>query len=658
MFFTAEMRFLQIIVLEKDFQKAIDLLADFGWIELKRSNEEKNDKFKDTDRLINQIEDNIFKIVNFFGIEKNDSKGTLRDISVIEKYFSNLLNIISPYEEKTKNLLERKKILEDGLKELEQFKELKTTKRELENLNFLYFKVGSLIHKDFEVLNNNMKNRLLYTELSKDFYILFTSKKGRWTLESELKKLNFKEKQIPFENDVLPSEVFKSFKKEMDAIDAELNKMESFKRDILKKERQNIISLIESFNLQKVYQDIYQSIDHSGSTTIIEGWVVKKSIPNIAKKFKTTFGNRVSLISYDPEELEEVKNKKFNVPVIMENFWFFKPFEDLIFNYGAPLYGSVDPTMIFAVTFLLLFGFMFGDIGQGFVIFLVGLIIRLSKNESLKKQKSLAMIFQYAGISAMIFGYLYGSVFCYEHLHIFSSINKFIFGLDRPYLINTDLKSGEISVAINLALISIGIGLVMNLLGILINILNNFFHKKGEDALFSRNGIAGFVFLFSLFLIFLLVAVFKTSIPFYFLYIILISVLLIIIKSPLYNILFNKRPVFHDGIAFWILHSIVELIEIVLITVSNNLSFVRVAAFAVTHALLSFIFLEIASKLGMGGFIIVIFGNAIIIGLEGLIVSIQTIRLEYYEFFSKFFLQKGKKFIPFKIEKHKIKEIA
>lgn len=658
MFFTAEMRFLQLIVLEKDFQKAIDLLADFGWIELKRSNEEKNDKFQESNKLINHIEDNIFKIVNFFGIKKDEEKGSLRDISDIDQYFSNLLEIISPYEEKANNLLERKKILENGLKELEQFKELKITKRELDNLNFLYFKVGSLIQRDFEILINNMKNRLLYTELSKDFYILFTSKKGRWTLESELKRLNFKEKQIPFENDVLPAEVFKSFKKEMDGIESELNKIELFKRDILKKERGNIISLVESFNLLKIYQDIYQSIDHSDTTTIIEGWVIKKSIPSITKKFKTTFGNIVSLISYNPNELEEVKNKKLKVPVIMENFWIFKPFEDLIFNYGAPLYGSVDPTVFFAVTFLLLFGFMFGDIGQGFVIFLIGLIIRWSKDESLKKHKNLAMIFQYAGISAMIFGYLYGSIFCYEHLHIFSSINKFIFGLDRAYLINTDLKSGEISVAINLSLISIGIGLIMNLLGILINILNNFFHKKFDDALFSRNGIAGFIFLLSLFLIFILAAVFKINIPFYFLYIILISILLIVIKDPLSNILFNKRPIFHDGLAFWILHSIVELLEIILITVSNNLSFIRVAAFAVTHALLSFIFLEIASKLGLFGFVIVIFGNVIIIGLEGLIVSIQTIRLEYYEFFSKFFLQKGKKFIPFKIEKHKIKEIA
>jgi len=90
-----------------------------------------------------------------------------------------------------------------------------------------------------------------------------------------------------------------------------------------------------------------------------------------------------------------------------------------------------------------------------------------------------------------------------------------------------------------------------------------------------------------------------------------------------------------------------------LITISNNLSFIRVSAFAITHALLSYIIIEIADKLGVFGFLIIIFGNAIIIGLEGLIVSIQTLRLEYYEFFSKFFVDKGIRFIPFRIEKNK-----
>ncbi len=445
----------------------------------------------------------------------------------------------------------------------------------------------------------------------------------------------------------------------MNEVEMKLNKIESFRQEIIKKEKAIISSFIESFNLQRIYNDIHQNVNHSGSTTIIEGWVLKRNITYITKKIQVKLGNRVSLISYKPEELEEVKKKKLKVPVIMENFWIFKPFEKLIFNYGAPLYNSVDPTIFFAVSFMILFGLMFGDVGQGLVIFLIGLFLKFTKIESLKKIKQLSSIFQYLGISAIIFGFIYGSIFCYEHVEfIFTPINRLLFGINKPYLFNIDLKSGDINVVFKLVLITIGIGLIMNLLGIVINILNSFFHKNIKDVLFSRNGIAGFIFLLCIVIMYFLAVLFKISIPKFLLYIILFSVLLVVIKDPLYNILFNKRPVFHDGFGIWILHAIVELLELVLITMSNNLSFIRVAAFAVTHALLSFIFLEIASILGNFGIIIIIIGNIIIIGLEGLIVSIQTIRLEYYEFFSKFFMQKGKKFIPFKIEKHKIKEIT
>lgn len=659
MFFTAEMRYLQIVVLEKDFQKTIDLLADFGWLEIKRNAEEKKEKFQETNEILNRVEDKISKIINFLDITKSEGKGLLKDISEIDNYFSNLLEIINPYIEKINNLMERKKVLESGLTELEPFKELRITKKELQDFNFLFFKVGSLTRKDFIDLMNNMQNRLLYTELSKDFYLFFTSKKGRWTLESELKKLNFKEKEIPFENDILPAEVFKSLQKQMDDVEKELKEIESYRNEIIKKERVKINFFIESFNLQQVYQDIHQNISHSGSISIIEGWVLKRNLPDITKKIQTELGNRISLICYKPEELSDVKDKKLKVPVIMENFWIFKPFEELIFNYGAPLYGSVDPTILFAVSFMLLFGFMFGDVGQGLVILLVGLYLKFTKIESLKKLKQLSSIFQYLGISSIIFGFIYGSIFCYEHVEfIFTPINKFLFGIDKPYLFNLDLKSGDINIAIKLVLITIGIGLIMNLLGILLNILNSFFHKKIKEVLFSRNGIAGFIFLSSIVIMYFLATLFKVSIPTFLLYIILVSVLLVVIKDPLYNILFNKRPIFHDGFGIWILYAFVEFLELVMITISNNLSFIRVAAFAVTHTLLSFIFLEIASILGKFGIIIVIIGNIIIIGLEGLVVSIQTIRLEYYEFFSKFFMQKGKKFIPFKIEKNKFKEIA
>ncbi len=649
MFFTSPMRYVQLIILDKDFQRAIDLLADFGWIEIKKNEEEKNLNLLSINEKIEKIEGTINELHDFFEIKKSQKDGILTDIERIEEYFNNLFLKIKPYKEEIISLKEKKAELEKSINEIEQYKDLNITKNELDKFNFIHYMIGSSSQPDIEKLNQFMKGRLLYLQISKELYLLITSKKGKWTLETELKKINFKEKSLNIENFLLPKKIYAKLADELKTLNSRINKLNQIKKEILKKEFRFITKMTENFNLQKVYLDIFKKINHSGSTTIIEGWVLKEKVITMTDKLKELLGPCLAVITYKPEEIEDVQKGKIKVPVNINNYWIFKPFEELIFNYGAPLYGTLDPTIIFAFTFLLLFGFMFGDMGQGLVIFLAGTFLKIKK---VKKFSSIAKIMQYAGISAMIFGYIYGAVFCFENVEIFSRFNSIIFNINKPFLINTSLTSG-IDVVFNLVFITIGIGLFMNLFGILINIINNFLHNKYEDALFSRNGLSGIIMLLSIIILYINILTFKFNINLIFLIIILISVLLIILKEPLFNSITHHRPFFHHGFGFWILHSIVELIEIILITISNNLSFIRVSAFAITHALLSYIIIEIADKLGVFGFLIIIFGNAIIIGLEGLIVSIQTLRLEYYEFFSKFFVDKGIRFIPFRIEKNK-----
>ena len=85
------------------------------------------------------------------------------------------------------------------------------------------------------------------------------------------------------------------------------------------------------------------------------------------------------------------------------------PFATLVKQYGIPRYGEVDPTAIFAVTFIPMFGMMFGDIGHGLTIALVAWLAR-------GKLKSFTLFAVSIGLSATLFGLLYGSVFGYEHL--------------------------------------------------------------------------------------------------------------------------------------------------------------------------------------------------------------------------------------------------
>ena len=103
-----------------------------------------------------------------------------------------------------------------------------------------------------------------------------------------------------------------------------------------------------------------------------------------------------------------------------------------------------------------------------------------------------------------------------------------------------------------------------------------------------------------------------------------------------------------------ILEGAIEAIDGTIRYVANTISFIRISAFALAHAGLFIAVFSLAETLGrMGGggviyWVTIALGNAVIILLEGLVVSIQTMRLEYYEFLSKFFHGGGEPFSPFK----------
>jgi V/A-type H+-transporting ATPase subunit I len=107
----------------------------------------------------------------------------------------------------------------------------------------------------------------------------------------------------------------------------------------------------------------------------------------------------------------------------------------------------------------------------------------------------------------------------------------------------------------------------------------------------------------------------------------------------------------------YIVEGFVEILETISTYVSNTVSFLRVGAFALSHAVLSFIVFtlsEMTANMAGGSFfsfLIMVLGNVIIIVLEGMIVAIQVIRLQYYEFFSKFFVETGVVFTPFRFRK-------
>src|SRR5208283_5125617 len=132
-----------------------------------------------------------------------------------------------------------------------------------------------------------------------------------------------------------------------------------------------------------------------------------------------------------------------------------------------------------------------------------------------------------------------------------------------------------------------------------------------------------------------------------------VPLLALFFREPVVHLARGHRPLLPGGLFAFIMEGVIEILESAIYYVSNSVSFLRVAAFALAHTVLSTIVFLLSDMVGgaPGGIafriLIVLIGNSIIIVLEGLIVTIQVVRLEYYEFFSKFFSESGEAFSPF-----------
>ena len=311
---------------------------------------------------------------------------------------------------------------------------------------------------------------------------------------------------------------------------------------------------------------------------------------------------------------------------------------------------------------------MFGDAGQGMVLLILGVLTgRNIKFFSKFKKFSTPLIS--VGIASVVMGLLSGSVFTNEKILIAPTriITGLIFGqpMDRIlHILPTAESGGSIKKLLYFFAFTIAIGVIINSLGLLINIYNRLTLKKYQAAFFSKTGIPGlFLFWYALFFAVRLALGGKFSVID--LICLLVPLLCIVFGHLIWRVITGEKPLLENGALAFIMEGFVEIMETFSSYFSNTLSFLRVGAFALAHAVFSFIvfyFTEDLVRSGVSGTysavsgffaaaLLMIAGNAIIIVLEGLIVAIQVMRLQYYEFFNKFFIETGAEFTPFRFSK-------
>ena len=378
-------------------------------------------------------------------------------------------------------------------------------------------------------------------------------------------------------------------------------------------------------NEENSVHELYPYIAEINEKYLLSGFVKADEVDH----YKAIFKDLPSTIEVkDPSEVPDLE-----CPTLLKNNWFAKPFEMFLGMYGVPKYTDFDPTGFMAFTYCLLFGIMFGDLGQGLVLFILGLVF--------EKKGQIFGIINRCGITSMIFGFLFGSVFGYEEL--LNPIHQSLFGV-REKLFDVMAQSSTMLLLIG----AVAIGAVLILTTQCMNIVNRFKHHQLGDAIFSQNGIAGLVFYGGI--VFAIVATmllgWNVLNPVYLGIFIVLPVISFVMKEPLSNAVEHKTVKPEEGWGGYIAQSIFELIDVLLTFVTNSMSYLRVGGFVLSHAGMMLVVYTLAEMVGgFGEIIVLILGNVFVMCLEGLIVGIQVLRLEFYEMFSRYYEGNG---IPFK----------
>jgi V/A-type H+-transporting ATPase subunit I len=301
--------------------------------------------------------------------------------------------------------------------------------------------------------------------------------------------------------------------------------------------------------------------------------------------------------------------------------------------YGLPAHDEMDPTVFVGLTYALIFGALFGDAGQGAVLFIGGGLLYL-----LKKMK-LAGIISVAGIFSVFFGIMFGSVFGFEDV-IHAVWLKPVEAMTKlPFI-------GQLNTVF---IVAVAFGMGLNLLVMIFQMVNAAKSKNLGELLFSHNGLAGFVFYaFIVVTIVLFMTGHKTPGNVLLIVFLGVPILLFFFKEPLTNLVTHNKKKLEEGKGMFITQGFFELFETLLSYFSNTLSYVRIGAFAVSHAAIMEVVLMLSgAEAGHTNIVGVIFGNIVVCVLEGLVVGIQVLRLEYYEIFSRFYKGSGREFKPF-----------
>ncbi len=431
--------------------------------------------------------------------------------------------------------------------------------------------------------------------------------------ESEIRSLltaaSFREIPVPPELDDAPEVIRERQQQRRQEIDARRRELHETVDACALQFRERLQQASTLLALAEPFVTLDPAIRSSGYLATVAGWVPARAVEDLRQRLTDSLRQPFQVETRKPRS-----DERSLVPTLPVTHPLLQPFQTLVQQYGVPRYGEFDPTLLFTITFLLMFGTMFGDVGHGAV--LSGLAVAF--------RRKLGQFYRFgvmAGLSSIAFGFLFGSLFGYKDI--------------IPALWMSPLYD-----PILMLQLALGWGILFITLACALTVYNRMVVGEPMAAVFGHHGALNLLF-----------------------YLALVWGGVRLVNGDAFGLLPTATilgSLLAMAVYSWkeltapagekILVVAIETLETVIGYISNTLSFLRVAAFSINHVALAIAVLTLASMMGtIGHVLMVIFGNIFIIVLEGVIVTIQVMRLQYFEGFSRYFSADGHEFAPLRL---------
>jgi V/A-type H+-transporting ATPase subunit I len=484
-------------------------------------------------------------------------------------------------------------------------------------------------------------------------HLLICMKRDRDRIDGILDKLRWNEIELPAEVMTVKKDLYAELDGKIAALSGEQKKLQDQVTNLVKKEADRLQTLWTQLRVQELCLRIQGHFQSSARTVLFAGWLPAQRQRELEQTIRQASEERCYLEWVDAGEEGVIGG---DIPVRFSNPRWLGPFQMLVSNFGVPKYGTIDPTPFVMPLYLAMFGLMFADVGQGLVLAALGALgVKRFKGQAGKEGLwQLCGLIVWCGASSILFGALFGSYFgvaLFEPLWF--NFHHIVEG------------HGPADAAINdiydILRITIYFGIAVIGLGLLFNWVNLARTRQWLTLVFDKGGLlGGWMYAGGIYTAAYMVSHGYKGFPSGLTLFLLLGLpaLLLLLKEPLHH--WQHRQVSEEKTSLFMLAAnigmewIVELLEIFSGYLSNTLSFMRVAGLGIAHVCLMISFFTLAGMTDsviMKGLILVL-GNVLVIGLEGLSAGIQALRLNYYEFFTKFFHGTGKLHTPITLDSH------